>query len=219
VARPEPKRDYTPEEVDAILERAVFEQAEKGTRLTHEELVSAASEVGIPRDAVDTAARDLLARQAGTGSALTDKQIVAAWKKRAWRGFARHLVPYVLVNAMLVFINLATSTAFYWFPIVMLAWGVGLVSHLLSVMWVDEERVVEREMRAREKRASRERWRTRGREFERAVEQGVKALLEVTEAPRARVEGQGPRVAPGSSADSELEEDDDEQPEKRSRRV
>jgi hypothetical protein len=208
------KRDYTPEEVDAILERAVFEQAEKGTRLTHEELVNAASEVGIPREAVDTAARDILARKAGSSSALTDKQIVVAWKKRAWRGFARHLVPYVLVNAMLVFINLATSTAFLWFPIVMLGWGVGLASHLLSVMWADEERIVEREMRSREKRASRDRWRTRGREFERAVEQGVKALLEVTDSPRARVEERGPRVDAAPPSDDELEEDD-EQPAKK----
>jgi len=191
-----PPRTYSQEEVDAILDRALRAQAKDGTRLTHEELVAAAGEVGIPKEAIDSAARELDAKSPGAtrdpASDATDAAILAAWKRRARLGFLRHFITYVLVGAMLAFINLLTSASFLWFPIVLLGWGVGIAMHLVSLIFADEERIVARERRKIARRARRERWKRKGAEFERAVDQGVRALLEIAESHGAQP--RGPRV-------------------------
>jgi hypothetical protein len=175
------KRTYNQEEVDAILDRAIRAQAKDGTRLTHEELVSAAAEVGIPRDAIDSAARD-------GDAALSDERILATWKRRARLAFLRHFITYALVIAMLAFINMLTTPAFPWFGIVVLGWGIGIAMHFMGTFFADEERVLERERRRAEKRARRERWRKRGESFEVAVNQGVRALIEMANQNGARIE-------------------------------
>lgn len=179
------KGSYSQEEVDAILDRALRAQAKDGTRLTHDELVAAASEVGIPKEAIDSAAREL-----ESGVEPTDAAIVATWKKRARVAFLRHFVVYALVGAMLAFVNFATG-GFLWFPIVLFGWGIGIAMHLMSLIFADEERIVSRERRRLARRARREKWKRRGADFERAVDQGVHALLEMIDAR------EGKRVAPG----------------------
>jgi hypothetical protein len=52
---------------------------------------------------------------------------------RALRGFYQHLTIYVLVNALLVVINLATSPRALWFYWPLLGWGIGIVVHGASV--------------------------------------------------------------------------------------
>ena len=140
--------DYTKEETDAILARAV--ELHRSERTTHEELVAAAGEVGVSRDAVDKAAAEVLGGR-------RDREALAAQRARAWRHFLAHLVPYVMVSALLGFINYVT-TSFPWALIVMLAWGVGLASHLLAVVLPDPEeqlRRIELDRRRAEGRAVR----------------------------------------------------------------
>src|SRR5262249_23680951 len=48
---------------------------------------------------------------------------------RATRAFFIHLTAYALVNALLLGINLGTSTAHLWFKWPLLGWGVGLLGH------------------------------------------------------------------------------------------
>lgn len=43
------------------------------------------------------------------------------------KGFYGHLITYVLVNAVLIFINLRYSPQYLWFLWPMLSWGVGLL--------------------------------------------------------------------------------------------
>jgi hypothetical protein len=180
------KRTYTQEEVEAILDRAIRQQSKDASKLTHDELVSAAAEVGIPKEAIDTAAREL--GEPAKSPARSDEQIVSAWRKRAWRAFIRHFVTFVLVNAMLAFINLATSRAFLWFPIVILGWGIGVSMQLLGILFADEERIVARERRRLEKRERRERWKAKGDDFEKAVSEGVQFLLDAAnKQDRARI--------------------------------
>jgi hypothetical protein len=169
------KRTYSQDEVDAILERAIEQQRAESVGLSHEDLVSAAGEVGISKAAIDAAAREVASGAPATPS---NAQIVRTWKKRAWRGFIRHFTTFVLVNALLAFVNIATSTAFLWFPIVILGWGIGVTMQLLGIVLADEERIVERERRKAERKARRERWKAKGADFERAVNEGVRVLLE-----------------------------------------
>src|SRR5215472_9237995 len=135
-------RVYTKEEVDAILSRA-FEKQHRGDTTMHEELVAAAREVGLPREAIESAAAEVLDRR-------REDVDVKSLRRRQWHGFFAHLVPYVLVNALLVFLNVETSS-FPWSVIPLLAWGVGLSSHLLAVALADETKLRRRVEHARER--------------------------------------------------------------------
>jgi hypothetical protein len=167
-------RDYTKEETDAILARAVELQRAEGT--THEELVAAAGEVGVSRHAVEKAAAEVLGHR-------RDREALAAQRARAWRHFLAHLVPYVMVSALLGFINYLT-TSFPWALLVMLAWGVGLASHLLAVVLPDPEEQL--------RRIELDRQRTEGR-----------AVRVKTEEPRVRL---APPGAVDAAEDEEPEE-------------
>ncbi len=68
-------------------------------------------------------------------------------------GFLRHLIIYVVVNAVLFAINMLTSSGFLWFLIPLSGWGIVLLAHFLSVFtfrgdrferW--RKRQIEREM-------------------------------------------------------------------------
>jgi hypothetical protein len=48
---------------------------------------------------------------------------------KARMGFYIHLTVYLLVNALLVGINLTTSTKNLWFKWPLLGWGVGILAH------------------------------------------------------------------------------------------
>jgi hypothetical protein len=50
---------------------------------------------------------------------------------KARLGYYIHLTAYVVVNALLVGINLATSTKHLWFKWPLLGWGVGIIAHAL----------------------------------------------------------------------------------------
>jgi hypothetical protein len=132
-------RIYTREEADAILTRALDMQRGDGT--SHEDLVAAAREVGIAPEVLERAAAEVVTRR-------QDEVELVAIRERAWRGFYAHLVPYVMVAALLGFVNYMT-TSFPWAVIVMFAWGIGLASHLLAVVTPDRERLLRRVERRR----------------------------------------------------------------------
>jgi hypothetical protein len=135
-------RIYTKEEADAILARALDMQRGDGT--SHEDLVAAAREVGVAPEVLERAAAEVI-----TGR--QDEVELVAIRERAWRGFYAHLVPYVMVGALLGFLNYMT-TSFPWAVIAMFAWGIGLASHLLAVVTADRERLMSRVVRRRHER-------------------------------------------------------------------
>ena len=52
---------------------------------------------------------------------------------KAWRGLYIHLTAYVVVNALLVGINLATTPDRLWIQWPLLGWGIGVVAHAAAV--------------------------------------------------------------------------------------
>jgi hypothetical protein len=67
-------------------------------------------------------------------------------------GFYIHLTAYLAVNALLVVINLATSTSRLWCIWPLLGWGVGVFVHALVTLGLSrgrglKRRMIEREMR------------------------------------------------------------------------
>ncbi|MCS7145964.1 MAG: 2TM domain-containing protein [Nitrososphaerota archaeon] len=66
-------------------------------------------------------------------SELSLDEFLESWKeieiKESMRGFYTHLVAYIIVNALLAFINLWTSPGLIWFYWPLAGWGVGLAFH------------------------------------------------------------------------------------------
>ncbi len=54
----------------------------------------------------------------------------------ALKGFYIHGAVYVLVNAVLVVINLTTSTDYLWFVWPLLGWGAGLAGHAVGIFGI-----------------------------------------------------------------------------------
>jgi hypothetical protein len=52
---------------------------------------------------------------------------------RQIKGFYIHAMIYMLVNALLIAVNLATSRGETWFAWPLLGWGIGLAAHGISV--------------------------------------------------------------------------------------
>ena len=66
------------------------------------------------------------------------------------RGFAVHLLLYLFVNAMLIFIWRLTGSGYPWFVWPLFGWGVGIFANavvLVMELLSPEEQAIEREMR------------------------------------------------------------------------
>lgn len=166
-------RRYSREEVDAILGRAI-ERDRSVDGLSHEELLAVGSEVGVSAESLQRAATEIVREK-------QEQVDLAQMRNDALRGFFAHLIPYVCVNAILVVINYAT-THFPWALIPILGWGIGLLSHLVAVLFPSRERLERRIVREKEKQRRRELKRevkASAKQFEQAVGQGVAALLKI----------------------------------------
>lgn len=179
-------RQYTEEEVRAILERALRHDQTRG--IGHEDLVAAAEEIGIPRAAIEAAAGELEGRRG-------EDQARAAILARRRKGFRSHLFSFLAVNLFLFAINLLTPGP-WWFFWPLLGWGLGLAFHARGALSTEvSEREVrrevernlarerkERKLRAKEekqaaKRARKERFEQSAEELGQAVEEGAAVLM------------------------------------------
>jgi len=66
-------------------------------------------------------------------------------------GFYIHLTVYLVVNALLIFINLATSSERLWFQWPLLGWGLGILAHAAVTFGLPgvRARMIEKEIRKR----------------------------------------------------------------------
>jgi len=66
-------------------------------------------------------------------------------------GFYIHLTAYLVVNALLIFINLATSTERLWFQWPLFGWGLGIVAHAVVTFGLPgvRSRMIDKEMQKR----------------------------------------------------------------------
>jgi chemotaxis protein histidine kinase CheA len=194
-----PTPTYTQEEVTEILKRALKQQSLDKQVLTHDELVEMAGEVGIDRAALESATADLAQSRANELARESHTRELAEERARLLGRFASSLVTYVVVNAMLYFIDLRFTggTWFYW---VLLGWGLVLLVQLRRI-FLAEDILAKRKIRElrRAERQQRRAWKRErfarfqphfgagtsdvaaagAREFEAAVQSGVAALLSV----------------------------------------
>jgi hypothetical protein len=210
---------YTRAEADEILRRALAEQADGG--ISHDDLVAAAREVGIPEAAIEAAASQL-------GEHVEIERRVGLLRQRKQRAFFRHVLTFVIVNAgVFMFDWLDAGAWFFQFPL--LVWSVILMLFGVMQLAPNPEGLARRAERELEKERRRERWRRKllpkseqprttvregAREFEAAVEHGVSELLSAAARALRGVGGPRMRVDTG-----ETREDETQGPEQRARRT
>lgn len=122
-------REYTPEEVRAILQRAV-ELDDRRERFSRDELLAMAQEVGLSEEAVLAAERAL--RPTGKAAELAQARQAFIAERRL--EFKQHLIAYACVNAFLLAINLIFSPGVWWFIFPLLGWGMGLAMHAFETL-------------------------------------------------------------------------------------
>ena len=130
----ESKKRYSDREVRRILERALLAEQDGG--LSHEEVVAAALEVGVSREAVERAIQE-------TESERKELAVRNAVLERRRRHFVAHLMPFLAVNAFLMLLNLLVSPGDWWFLFPLLGWGLGLFFHAWSAF---SSQVTERDL-------------------------------------------------------------------------
>lgn len=176
-------KTYSREEADEILRRALSEQAADG--ISHDDLVAAAREVGIPEGAIEAAASQL-------GEHRSVKERVELLRQQKRRAFIRHLLSYLIANGGIFLFDYFDGGPWF-FQYVLIVWGIFLL--LLGIRQLAPEeaglvRRAEREIEKERRKAERQRRRAghapgghpegmRGatREFEQAVQEGASALL------------------------------------------
>jgi hypothetical protein len=195
-----PRRTYSQEEVTEILKRALRQQSLRSEVLSHDELVEMATEVGIDREALESATADLAQTRAAELVRQTEARELAEERARLLGRFASSLFFYAVIGALLYFIDRRFSGG-VWYYWVLVGWGIALLFRLRQVFFPEaslrrRREKEQRQARKRERRAEREArhrrlqegLRTGGptelinagaREFETAVQAGVAALLTV----------------------------------------
>ena len=174
-------KTYTRREADEILRRALAVQPAEG--ISHDDLVAAAREVGIPGEAIEAAAQQL-----GEDQRISER--AALIRRRRRMAFLRHLLIYLVVNAGMFFVDHADGGA-YWFQYPLIIWGVILAAVGIAQLAPDqrslarraerelerEQRRAQRRMRAAARRDGAGAARGGAKEFEAAVQEGVSSLL------------------------------------------
>jgi len=170
-------KTYTRQEADEILRRALAAQpASDG--ISHDDLVAAAREVGIPTSAVEAAAVELSDDQR-----LSERADHIRRRRRS--AFLRHLLIYLVVNGGIFLVDRGDGGA-YWFQYPLVIWGVILVVIGIGQLAPDRrsllrraERELDKERRRAQRRSSSAARKEGAKEFEAAVQEGVSSLLSV----------------------------------------
>ena len=136
---------YTDAEVRDIIDRALSKHPDSG--LSHEELLEVAGGVGLTREAVEAASREVLAQRG-------NDQLVQRISERKKKRFFSHLYSFLIVNIFLFTVNYLTTPGEWWFVFSALIWGLFLAFHARGAF---SKEVSERALRKERKRLLAER--------------------------------------------------------------
>ena len=173
------RRMYSRMEVEAILGRALeltggsSNDSNQEPPTSYEELEAVAKEAGVPSDVLERAAKEVLVAHE---TAAELREI----RTRAWRGFAAHLIPYVMINMLLAFVNLLSGGP-PWMLVIALGWGVGLAAHLMRVAYPRPDRIerqLERNRARKQRKEAARRIARSARKLESAAERTLAGWLE-----------------------------------------
>ncbi|NJO79319.1 MAG: 2TM domain-containing protein [Cyanobacteria bacterium RM1_2_2] len=115
---------YSFAEAQEILNHAASLQQQD--IISQEQLLDIALETGISAEILQKSQQVWLDEQ-------KLKQRQAVQHSRRQLGFKLHLIPYLAISILLVFINLKTTPRYFWSVFPILGWGVGVLGHGMCV--------------------------------------------------------------------------------------
>ncbi len=170
---PEPsgRAQYNRSEIQAILGRALDNQANGGDGYTHAQLLETARELGLTPAEVQAAIaaeQEAAERQALTATVLASRR----------RGLRSHAVAYGAVNAMLwvvdaLTVGMGSNPQPGWHWLVAALWAVGLTVHAFKVLFADPQEIAAQVEALRQQRLRR----LRSEEMQRAIEGAVTEVV------------------------------------------
>ena len=165
-------RRYSPEEVNAILRRAVEKQAPTAGQVTHDELVETARELGIDPSQLEAAAAEQMT--VGVYDAAREE-----WKVQRKQKFFQHLRSYLIVNAFLAILSISAGEAWFLWPL--LGWGIGLAFDVSDAFWPKEKQIdrgAKAVLRRKERIAARNQSRMPGKKAGLTIESNGRITIE-----------------------------------------
>jgi hypothetical protein len=174
--------------MEEILRRALKQPGGSGdpsggNELTHAELLEAAIEAGIDPKAVEAAAVELR----GEGGRAQIKADLVDFRRKKFR---RALGTFLAICGFLTAIDLVTGPG-WWVHFVWLGYGLLMTLRGMNLLSAPNEHAVDKEIGRRGKAVRRKRRKEQHEEFERAVEDGVTALVAAVKRVANPAEGAG----------------------------
>jgi Flp pilus assembly protein TadB len=117
---PKTPRTYSKEEVASILSRGLDLQHEGG-RISHDELLETAREIGMTTLEIEAAVADEARQRA-------ERMVLEEQQERAVRGFLKHLIMFVVVSVLVVVIAVRL-TGGAWYFVGVAAWALAVAVH------------------------------------------------------------------------------------------
>lgn len=111
---------YTKEEVASILTRALDSQHEGG-RISHDELLETAREIGMTTLEIEAAVADEVRARAA-------RMVIEEEQQHAVRRFLKHLITFVVTSVLVVVIDVRTTGGAWWYFAVA-GWGLAVAVH------------------------------------------------------------------------------------------
>jgi hypothetical protein len=188
------KPTYSQAEVNEIIRRALDKQAKRQDHLDHDDLVAIADEVGIDRESLEHATAELAQTRDLELSQQDEARDIAAERAFQVKRFGASLLKHAIMNGIFYYVDTRFfgGGAFKW-PL--LGSAIFLAFRLRHVLapydqMVRRRRREERQREREQRRAARAAWKQRlfsresaptdtAREFEKVVQSGVAALLEI----------------------------------------
>lgn len=123
----------TDEDLEAILRLAV--QSPADSRELRQRLADSAAELGVTPEQLAHAEETYARQKAVEGEQAHERAEQRRSRVRRLKGLVAHLVPFVMVNAMLHAINFKSGFDNYWAIWPLLGWGIGVASHSIQVLF------------------------------------------------------------------------------------
>lgn len=196
-------RRYSRQEAEEIFRRALAQQSDDGEGFSSDELMAAARDLGIDPTKLGQVAeeveRERAALEVRRAEEEADAEAARSIRRGRLKGLVGHVVPFTLINGVLVAIDAWISAGLFWSLFLLLPWSLGLAAHALAALWpISEKQIAKRRKqleKQRQKEAAREakrEARKRGagapfaadfavnaeRRFEYALERGVAMLID-----------------------------------------
>jgi hypothetical protein len=123
-------RRYTPDEVSAIVRRALDARVTADT-VSYDDLVETAAELNISPERLRMAVES----EQEEGKRDLARKKVIQHRRDEFRG---HFLAYCIVNGGLLLVNLVTSPSTFWVVWPVIGWGIGLAFHASDTFFPSE---------------------------------------------------------------------------------